>query len=55
MTKVRVELTIAQLDDLLSNRISKMKPVVYFIRDNVVPVEEVTNHIPDLADLDLDD
>lgn len=33
--KVKVELTLAQLDDLLSNKISKMIPVIEYIRKNV--------------------
>lgn len=37
---VKVILTPKQLDDLLSNRISKMEPVIEYIRTNVVPVEE---------------
>jgi len=38
--KVIIELSLKQLDDLLSNRISKMKPVVYFIMDNVEDKEQ---------------
>ncbi|MFA5132886.1 MAG: hypothetical protein WC444_06195 [Candidatus Paceibacterota bacterium] len=48
--KVVVELTLKQLDDLLSNRVSQMKPVIEYIRDNVQDVED---YIPDLADLDM--
>lgn len=48
--KVVVELTLKQLDALLSNRVSQMKPVIEYIRDNV---QDVSEYIPDLADLDM--
>ena len=36
MTKyVVIELTTAQLDDLLSNKVNKMSPVIDYIRYNV--------------------
>jgi hypothetical protein len=37
---VKVILTTKQLDDLLSNRISKMEEVIEYIRQNVVAVED---------------
>jgi len=34
--KVIIELTTEQLDNLLSNRISEMKPVIDYIEHNVI-------------------
>jgi len=33
--KIVIELTVSQLADLLSNRVSKMRPVISWIRENV--------------------
>ena len=51
--RVVIELTLKQLDDLLSNKVSQMKPVIEFIRDNVIKPEDYIPY-PDLTDLDMD-